>query len=144
MAKFTCGGNLSSPRKGDVNAPQVLWLPCRYLFTVLNTLCLHVYARRNWSPISFSEEQDPMWTPLAQLGALIPQDVQGIASRALQPIPGLAAGAAVNSTVYVLGLSILLKGSSQTSIQCSLFHSIATDFQNVADIPAQDWARVLQ
>ena len=36
--------------------------------------------------------------------------VQGLASRALQPIPGLAAGVGVNSTVFVLGLSILLKG----------------------------------
>lgn len=38
--------------------------------------------------------------------------VQNVLHTALQPHPGLASGVLVNSTVYVVGLQILLKGVS--------------------------------
>ena len=42
--------------------------------------------------------------------------LQNLISSASQPHPGLAAGALVNSTVYILGLQILLKGQTAVNL----------------------------
>ena len=52
-----------------------------------------------------------------KVGAGLPsgEELQSIASLALDPHPGLVAGAACNSLVYLLGIKVLLKVTTTTS-----------------------------
>ena len=47
--------------------------------------------------------------------------MQALAAAAASPAPGLAAGAAANSLVYVLGLPVLLKGLTWEGVLSSWF-----------------------
>lgn len=67
-------------------------LPCRP-----GLLCL----LRSWCPIQCAQQQG------------IP--LQALLEAALEPTPGLTAGAAVNSGVFLLGIRVLLAGDKQAS-----------------------------